>query len=73
MTDTVIVPEISDDQLICSWVVAMHAWITTGSDDWEFRRSMLLDELYRRKLGRKMLCVKFDGETWEEKQVDDSA
>lgn len=60
MNEVVVVPEISDDALISAWVVAMHGYISTGNDDWEFRRQMLLDELYRRKLGRKMFHVMFD-------------
>lgn len=59
----------TDDQLISSWVIAMHASFVTGHHDWEENRKSLLEELFRRHLGRKMLCVKFDQEAWDAQEA----
>lgn len=69
MNESIVVPEITDDQLISAWVIAMHGWIKTGADEWEFKRMMLEDELHRRNLGRKRLCVKFDQEAWDAQEA----
>ena len=51
--------ELTNDELLKSWVVAMHGWFVTKDEKWEMLRKNALDELMKRKLGMKMLEPKF--------------
>ena len=51
--------ELTNDELLKSWVVAMHGWFVTKDEKWETLRKNALDELMKRKLGMKMLEPKF--------------